>query len=186
MSRRRFLQTLGWGAFGLSLSGCLGRKTEEKPNLLLLTADDMNYDSPGCYGCRIPDITPNIDRLAAEGMKFEQAHVNISVCQPCRQSLLTGRYAVRHGGEGFHPIRDDVPTLVEELKKFGIPQRNSGQGKALQTGRQVRLGLCRRREGSGFGTRHRPEPGAVSRFRPGILQDRPQVRKALFPERKRP
>jgi len=118
-TRRQFLNSLGWGAFGLSLSGCLGRKTEGKPNLLLLTADDMNYDSPGSYGCRIPDITPNIDRLAAEGMKFEQAHVNISVCQPCRQSLLTGRYAVRHGGEGFHPIRDDVSTLVEELKKSG-------------------------------------------------------------------
>jgi len=119
MRRRRFLQTLGWGAAGLAFSGDSARESGKKPNLLLLTADDMNFDSPGCCGNPIPDITPRIDRLAAEGIRFDQARVNISVCQPCRQSLLTGRYAVRHGGEGFHPILDDVPTLVEELKKSG-------------------------------------------------------------------
>ena len=45
-------------------------KTLEPLNILLITADDLNYNSVGCYGCPIPDITPNIDRLAEEGMLF--------------------------------------------------------------------------------------------------------------------
>ena len=50
--------------------------------VLLITADDMNYDSPGFTGCRVPDITPNLDRLAAEAMWFQHAHVTVAVCQP--------------------------------------------------------------------------------------------------------
>jgi len=119
-TRRDFLKTVGWGALGLSLDACrpAGEK-KQRPNILLITADDMNYNSPGCYGSTIPGITPNIDRLAEEGMRFSHAHVNIAVCQPCRQSLLTGRYAFRHGGEGFNPIWLEVPTLGEQLRTAG-------------------------------------------------------------------
>jgi len=118
-SRREFIKALSAGAAGLTLSGCFRQSSGGRPNLLLITADDMNYDSPGFCGNPVPGITPRIDRLAAEGMIFEQAHVNIAVCQPCRQTLLTGRTPIRHGGEGFHPILDDVPTLVEEVKRAG-------------------------------------------------------------------
>ncbi|MGB2955838.1 MAG: sulfatase [Anaerolineales bacterium] len=91
----------------------------KSPNFILITADDLNYDSVGCYGCKIPQITPNIDRQAAQGMKFTNAHVNISVCQPSRQSIMTGRYPHRNGAEGFEPIDEDVPTLQESLRKAG-------------------------------------------------------------------
>lgn len=127
-SRRDFLKTIGWGVLGLSLGACRpAEKTDRKPNILLITADDMNFDSPGCYGSSVPGITPHIDRLASEGMRFSHAHVNIAVCQPCRQSLMTGRYAFRHGGEGFNPIWIDVPTLGEQMRAAGY--RNGILGK---------------------------------------------------------
>src|SRR5512142_2767113 len=86
-----------------------------RPNILLITADDMNWDTPGCFGGSVPGITPNIDRLASQGMRFERAHVTVAVCQPSRSALMTGRYPYRNGAEGFGPIRTDVPTLQEQL-----------------------------------------------------------------------
>lgn len=88
----------------------------DSPNIILITADDLNYDSVGTYGCEISGITPNIDQLAKQGMKFNHAYVNIAVCQPCRQSIMTGRYPHRNGAEGFDPIDENVPTLQENLR----------------------------------------------------------------------
>ncbi|MDM8005827.1 MAG: sulfatase [Phycisphaerae bacterium] len=88
-------------------------------NVLLITADDLNYDSLGVTGCKVPEITPHIDRLASEGMRFEHAHVTIAVCQPSRSVLMTGRYPHRNGAKGFEPIRTDVPTLQESLRAAG-------------------------------------------------------------------
>lgn len=88
-------------------------------NVLLITADDLNYNSVGAYGCMIQDITPNIDNLAAQGMRFTNAYVNISICQPSRQSMMTGRYPHRNGAPAFDPIDPEVPTLQEELNKVG-------------------------------------------------------------------
>ncbi len=90
-----------------------------RPNILLITADDMNYNSAGAFACPVEGITPNIDRLASEGMIFKHSHVTIAVCQPSRECLMTGRYPHNNGAPGFHPIREDVPTLQEELKKAG-------------------------------------------------------------------
>lgn len=91
----------------------------DRPNILLMLADDLNYNSVGCFGCPVEDITPNLDRLAAEGMRFDNAHVTIAVCQPSRQCLLTGLYPHRNGAPGFMPIADDIPTLTELLHKEG-------------------------------------------------------------------
>lgn len=89
------------------------------PNILIVTVDDMTYNSIGAFGCKIPGITPNIDKLAAEGMKFTHAFSNTAVCQPTRQSFLTGRFPHNNGAEGFEPIDADVLTLPELLKKAG-------------------------------------------------------------------
>ena len=90
------------------------------PNILLITADDMNCDSVGAFGCRVKDTTPQIDRLAAQGMRFEHAHVTIAVCQPCRSVWLTGRYPHRSGGEGFHKLqKPGVPLLPGLLREAG-------------------------------------------------------------------
>ena len=110
-------------ALFLVLPSCInlyeGSGAHEPLNILLITADDLNYNSVGAYGCSIPGITPNIDRLAEEGLLFTQAYVNTAVCQPCRQSIMTGRFPHNNGAEGFEPIDDNVPTLPEQLKNIG-------------------------------------------------------------------
>ena len=92
----------------------------DQPNILLITADDMNWDAVGAYGCPVEGTTPTIDRLAAEGMRFDHAHVTIAVCQPSRSAIMTGRYPHRSGGEGFHHLRTPgVPILPELLRGNG-------------------------------------------------------------------
>jgi N-sulfoglucosamine sulfohydrolase len=109
----------------LFLSACStrqsGTEADRKPplNILIVSADDLAYNSVGAFGCEMQGITPNIDRLAEEGIRFTRAHVNTAVCQPCRQSWLTGRFPHSIGSEGFEPIAEDVPTLPMLLKKKG-------------------------------------------------------------------
>lgn len=92
--------------------------TDQRPNVLLITADDMSGDTPATFGGP-PGVTPAIDALAEEGMSFLRAHVPIAVCQPSRSAMMTGRWPHRNGAEGFEPVRDDVPVLTELLKEVG-------------------------------------------------------------------
>ncbi len=113
MNRRAFVSNL------LAAGGCAALAPSTPTNVLLITVDDMNWSSPGCFGGRVPDITPNIDRLATQGLRFERAHVTVAVCQPSRSVLMTGRYPYRNGAEGFNAIREDIPTLQERLHAAG-------------------------------------------------------------------
>ncbi len=89
-------------------------------NILLITADDMNWDAVGAFGCLTEGTTPNLDRLADESMRFNHAHVTIAVCQPSRSALMTGRYPHRNGGEGFYHLRfEGVPILPNLLRQAG-------------------------------------------------------------------
>lgn len=88
-------------------------------NVLLITVDDMNHDSMGCMGCKTPDITPNIDQLAREGMLCDNSYVGIALCQPSRSVLLTGRYPHKNGARGFEEIDFCVTTLTERLREYG-------------------------------------------------------------------
>ncbi len=121
MDKRSFLAAIAGGAVAAVARKALSAPpgTSERPNILFITADDMNWDSVGAFGCPVPDITPNLDRLAGEGIRFEHAYLNIAVCQPCRESILTGRYPHRNGALGFEPIREDVPTFPEQLHQAG-------------------------------------------------------------------
>lgn len=88
-------------------------------NILLFTADDMNFDSSGAYGGPVRDLTPNIDRLATQGLRFEYAYTVVAVCQPSRQVMLTGKYPHRNGSMGFFPLQPDTRTLNDQLHDAG-------------------------------------------------------------------
>jgi N-sulfoglucosamine sulfohydrolase len=103
----------------------------DRPNVLLITADDMNWDSLGCFGSPVQGVSPNLDKLASQGVRFEQAYVTIAICQPCRASIMTGRYPHTSGALGFDKINKDVPTMPEALKAAGY--YSACIGKAVHT-----------------------------------------------------
>ncbi|HAK51470.1 MAG TPA: hypothetical protein DCM54_06145 [Gammaproteobacteria bacterium] len=92
----------------------------DRLNVLFITVDDMNRDSIGVYGAKVAGTTPNIDQLAAEGLRFEHAHVTIAICQPTRAVWMTGRYPQNNGALGFDEIRAGIPTLPETLRENGF------------------------------------------------------------------
>jgi len=99
-----------------------------RPNILFFTADDMNFDSSGVCGGPIGDLTPNVDRLAAEGLRFQYAYSTVAVCQPVRQIMQTGLYPHRNGAMGFFPIKPEVRTLNEQLHDAGYMISMFGKG----------------------------------------------------------
>ncbi|HEY1123413.1 MAG TPA: sulfatase-like hydrolase/transferase, partial [Haloferula sp.] len=96
----------------------LGLSAAEKPNILLITADDMNADSSGWMGNPLQS-TPNLDSFARTSHRFTRNHVSAPICQPSRAAIMTGRVPHRSGGLGFNPINEGVPTLATVLKEKG-------------------------------------------------------------------
>ncbi|MHC4745665.1 MAG: sulfatase family protein [Planctomycetota bacterium] len=97
INRRGFLKALGAGAVGLA-GGRLVRAGGEKrkrPNIVYILADDMGYGDLACQNAESKIPTPNLDRLASEGMRFTHAHSPSAVCSPTRYGILTGRYCWR-------------------------------------------------------------------------------------------
>lgn len=91
-------------------------QVSQKPNLVIIFADDLGYGDLGVYGH--PTIrTPNLDRMAGEGMKFTQFYVGASVCTPSRAALLTGRLPVRSG------MTSDNRRVLFPDSELGLPQR---------------------------------------------------------------
>lgn len=90
-----------------------------RPNVLLIVADDLGYDSPGFAGGVAPNVTPNIDQLATESVSFEKAFSMVSVCQPSRQSMLTGLIPHHYGSKGFFPMAVGTVTLPALLRDAG-------------------------------------------------------------------
>lgn len=97
-----------------------------KPNVIFILADDLGYGDLGCYGQKFIQ-TPNIDRLAAEGMRFTQAYAGATVCAPSRCALMTGKHGghafIRGNkelpGEGQNPMPADTFTVAHLMKKAG-------------------------------------------------------------------
>ena len=94
LSRRQCLAALGVGLTGLALPSCALDAPARPPNIVLIVADDLGSTDLGCYGAT--DLrTPNIDRLAARGVRFTDHYVTAPACTPSRASLLTGREHAR-------------------------------------------------------------------------------------------
>ncbi len=99
-------------------------------NFIFILADDLGYADLGCYGGRAP-VSPNIDRMAAQGLRFTRGYANSAVCSPTRFALATGRYQYRLRGAAEEPIgsamRGDKvmglppshPTIASRLKEAG-------------------------------------------------------------------
>jgi len=111
-------------------------------NILFIMCDQLRFDYLGCYGH--PHLrTPNIDALAARGVRFTRAYVQSPICGPSRMSFYTGRYMRSHGSNwnGF-PLRVGEPTLGDHLKEIGV--RNVLVGKthmAADSEGLARLGI---------------------------------------------
>jgi len=95
-SRRDFLTTAGVGMMALPLAGTLfAQQTRERPNILWIVAEDISPNL-SCYGETMIN-TPNMDRLASQGIRFARAYATSPVCSPCRSSLMTGMYQTSIG-----------------------------------------------------------------------------------------
>ncbi|HUS08481.1 MAG TPA: sulfatase [Bryobacteraceae bacterium] len=118
MTRRDF-HGLALGALG----GAASAAAPAPPNVILIYFDDLGYGDLGCYGGSIP--TPNIDRLAAQGMRFTYCDSANPVCSPSRAALLTGRYPTRTGvprvlgPKATDGLNTDEKTLADLLKGKG-------------------------------------------------------------------
>ena len=105
-----------------------------KPSIVFILADDLGYGDVGCYNSEAKVATPNLDRLAREGMRFTDAHSPSTVCTPSRYSLLTGRMAFRipyrsvfEGVGGPCLIKEDQLTLPQLLRNQGYTTAMTGK-----------------------------------------------------------
>jgi arylsulfatase A-like enzyme len=106
---------------GLAASGAaLGKLPPHPPNIIFILADDLGYGDLGCYGQK-KIKTPNLDRLAAEGIRFTQCYAGTTVCAPSRSSLMTGQHTghTRIRGNNAYPLQPGDVTVAEVLKKVG-------------------------------------------------------------------
>jgi arylsulfatase A len=116
-SRRDFLRRLGLSAVGIALGGCAASRSfaqQRKPNIVFILLDDMGWSDLPCYGNAFHE-TPNINRLAKQGMRFTDAYAGCPVCSPTRASILSGQYPARVG------ITDFIPGHWRPYEKLRVP-----------------------------------------------------------------
>lgn len=103
----------------LLLAAALNVHAAGRVNVLLFTADDLHAESLGVYGSKVPDLTPNLDRFAAQGMLFNRGHVNVAICAPCRAVIATGLLSHNSGAMGFMKARPGTPDIVTAFQSAG-------------------------------------------------------------------
>jgi arylsulfatase A-like enzyme len=130
---------------GLAWAGAAPAAPPKAPNVVVILADDLGYGDPGCYNKDSKIPTPHIDRLAAQGMRFTDAHTPSAVCTPTRYGLLTGRYCWRTRLErgvlqGYDPLliepgRLTLPALFRKhgYSTAGVGKWHLGLGDATPT-----------------------------------------------------
>ena len=137
MNRREFLKSVGFGAAVLAAPGCTSAqqntasagKDNKRLNFVFFLIDDLGWTDVGCFGSDFYE-TPNINRLASEGMKFTDAYAACPVCSPTRASILTGKYPARLGitqwiggpntpTEYLHYMPLEEEIISEALKEAG-------------------------------------------------------------------
>jgi len=149
MDRRRFLKVSGHAALGICglsiLARCAQNESQRQPNFVFILIDDLGWKDVGFMGSRYYE-TPNIDKLASQGMHFTNAYANAPNCAPTRACLLSGQYSPRHGvytvgtpERGDTRLRKLIPTpnertldprivtIAEALKPAGYVSASIGK-----------------------------------------------------------
>ena len=128
MTRRTALAALG----GAALAPRFARPQSRRPNIVFVMTDDQRWDAMSCAGNRILR-TPNMDRLASEGLRFGQAFVTNALCAPSRACIMTGLYSHAHGvmTNGDGPDFRDQPGLRRGQVTFPMLLRQAGYYTAL-------------------------------------------------------
>tara|TARA_R110002049_G_scaffold4601_6_gene32877 strand:- start:72225 stop:74168 length:1944 start_codon:yes stop_codon:yes gene_type:complete len=117
----------------LSVLGCLSaslvlvpffalpsQAADSRPNVLIVTVDDMSADSLGSFGCKLPETSPAIDAFARQSLRFQHAHVLVGNCMPGRNIMWSGLYSHVNGVEGFvQNTTPDYPVLCDLAKQAG-------------------------------------------------------------------
>ena len=133
----------------LACTAAMGAKkakanNQQKPNVIIILADDLGYGDLGCYGAKNVE-TPNVDKLAKQGIRFTDAHAIASTSTPSRYSLLTGEYAWRKPGTDVAPgdagmiIKPTQFTMADMFKSVGYSTCAIGKwhlGLGAETGKQ--------------------------------------------------
>src|SRR5690348_8581814 len=113
MTRRQFIATS-------AILPAVASARTEKPNFVFILADDLGWKDLACYGSRFYE-TPNLDRLAKQGMRFTNAYAAAPLCSPTRASIMTGKYPARLGMTNItqyraeHTARMDYPASAPHL-----------------------------------------------------------------------
>lgn len=137
--RREFLKAAAAGGAGLACGILAGRAhgadAKDRPNIVFILSDDYGIDGVGCYGSdRFKGRTPNLDALAAGGIRFERCH-SAPLCGPTRCQIMTGRYGFRTGGltngvAGQPQPQDEYP-LARILKEAGYATCSAGKWRQV-------------------------------------------------------
>lgn len=127
------------GVFSLLTFSCSVEKSKQKPNVILVFIDDMGWADFSCFG-NTDAQTPNIDRLASEGIRFEQFYVNSPICSPSRIAISTGQYPQRYNVTSYLSHRNqnaergmanwldpEAPMLARSLKEAGYATGHFGK-----------------------------------------------------------
>lgn len=118
MNMRLMILLSGLSAI-LSLCPTADAQSPDRPNLVLIIADDMAWDDCGAFG-NSKIKTPNLNKFARQGMRFDRAFLTTSSCSPSRSSIITGRYPHNTDAEELHwPLPAEQVTFVEKLKQSG-------------------------------------------------------------------
>ena len=126
-TRRDFIKTVGISSVGWIMSGAVASSksaVDKKPNIIFILADDLGWADLGCYGNTFNE-TPNLDKLAKQGMRFTDAYAAAPVCSPYRAALMTGQYPARIGITDYLRPNDKnhlsmrYITIAEALKSAG-------------------------------------------------------------------